>query len=232
MRVHPCKKRIALLLESQELHRMYYDYISTHHHLFDVVLTFDKKLLDRGENFRMNLLGTTWLHEEYRKVWPKHKMCSMIVSHKRQTSGHQLRHVLAERVSADVYGGPYKKLPFTATQPFAQDHTPCHLSNQKYRALQEYRFSIVIENCKEDYYFTEKLIDCFLSGTIPIYYGCPSIGTFFNDQGILSFTTWEECMAIMKNISVSMYQEKLPFIHENFEKAKKYIHFKLEEQYL
>jgi hypothetical protein len=231
---HHCKKKIALMLESQEVTRSYYDYISTHNHLFDVVLTFDKTLLDRGENFRMNLLGTTWLHESYRNIWPKNKRCSMILSNKKTTTGHKLRHAIAERVSTtvDVYGGAYRYLPFTMTRAFAPDHTPCHLSNQKYRALKEYRFSIVIENCKEDYYFSEKLIDCFLCGTIPIYYGCPSIGNFFNSKGILSFTTLEECLSILDKISVSMYEEKMPYIQENYEKAKKYIHFKLEEQYI
>ena len=233
---HSCKKKIVLMLESQELHRGYYDYIGTHNHLFDVVLTFDKKLLDRGENFRLNLLGTTWLHESYRNVWPKQKHCSLILSNKRLTSGHQLRHTIAEQITSahkvDVYGGAYRYLPFTVTRAFSPDHTPCHISNQKYRALKDYRFSIVIENCKEDYYFTEKLIDCFLSGTIPSYYGCPSIGNFFNSKGILSFTTPEECFAIVKQISVRMYEEKLPFIKENFETAKKYTHFKLEEKYI
>jgi len=234
MNTHPCRKKIALLLESQELHRLYYDYISTHNHLFDVVLTFDKTLLDRGENFRFNVLGTTWLHESYRNVWPKSRLCSMILSHKRITSGHQLRHAVADWVSAsvDIYGGTYIKLPNTTTRPFDADHTPCHISNQKYRALKEYRFSIVIENCKEDYYFTEKLIDCFLSGTIPIYYGCPSIGDFFNARGILSFTTVGECFEIVHTLSKRMYEERLSFVRDNFERAKKYTQFKLEDKYL
>ena len=39
----------------------------------------------------------------------------------------------------------------------------------KIDGLKDYRFSVVIENCKRDYWFTEKLIDCFVTGTIPIY---------------------------------------------------------------
>ena len=234
MHTHPCKKKVALLLESQELHRPYYEYISANNHVFDVVLTFDKTLLDRGENFRFNALGTTWLHESYQNVWRKNKSCSMILSNKKITSGHQLRHTIAERVSAsvDIYGGAYRYLPFTVTRAFAPDHSPAHISNQKYRALKEYRFSIVIENCKEDYYFTEKLIDCFLSGTIPLYYGCPSIGNFFNVKGMLTFTTWEECVALVSQLSVRMYEENMPYIQDNFERAKKYTRFQLEEQYL
>jgi len=156
----------------------------------------------------------------------------MILSNKKITSGHRLRHEIAERVSVDIYGGSYMYLPYTVTRPFAPDHSPCHLSNQKYRGLKDYRFSIVIENCKEDYYFTEKLIDCFLSGTIPIYYGCPSIGNFFNLDGILPFTTREECEAWLREISVSMYEAKLSCVRDNFERAKKYVRFQLEDKYI
>jgi hypothetical protein len=73
-------------------------------------------------------------------------------------------------------------------------------------------FSIIIENSKEDYMFTEKLIDCFLTGTIPIYYGCPSIGLFFNDKGILHFNNYKECIDILKNISSELYYSYMKYI--------------------
>ena len=34
-------------------------------------------------------------------------------------------------------------------------------------------------NGRGDYEFDEKLIDCFLTGTVPIFWGCPSIDKFF-----------------------------------------------------
>ena len=45
----------------------------------------------------------------------------------------------------------------------------------KIDGLRDYRYHFCIENIKRDYWFTEKLIDCFVTGTIPIYWGCPSI---------------------------------------------------------
>lgn len=236
----PPHKAVALLLESPEYHRRFYDYIAQHNRFFDLVLTFDKTLLDRGENFRMNLFGTTWLNVAYRQLWPKTKFCSLILSNKRQTSGHQLRHEIAERLmtegrSVDIYGGNYLKLPYPTTKHYAPDHSPTHLSNQKILALKDYRYSVVIENCKTDYYFTEKLIDAFLTGTVPLYYGCPSIGQFFNSQGLLTFSTAAECHALLASLQSGtkahdMYEAMRPSIMDNFERAQKYTKFIFNEE--
>ena len=46
----------------------------------------------------------------------------------------------------------------------------------KQETLRRYRFTICFENAREiDDYVTEKLFDCLLAGTIPIYYGAPNI---------------------------------------------------------
>jgi hypothetical protein len=238
---HPLAKlNIALMIESQELHSPYYTYIEKNNHLFDTVLTFDKKLLDKGENYRLNLYGTTWLHESYRNIWSKttNKLCSLILSNKKITSGHKLRHVVAGFIkkfninTIDIYGGSFIQLPFTTTKAYQVDHSPTHISNKKIVALKDYMFSIVIENCKEDYYFTEKLIDCFLTGTVPIYYGCPSIAKFFNEKGILSFSNPKECFDIIKTLTKEKYDEMEPFIKENFEKAQGYTKFKINEKHV
>jgi hypothetical protein len=39
--------------------------------------------------------------------------------------------------------------------------------------------SICIENSAQENYFTEKVIDCLLAWTMPLYWGCPNIGNFF-----------------------------------------------------
>ena len=77
-------------------------------------------------------------------------------------------------------------------------------------------FSISIENIKSDYYFTEKLFDCLLTGTIPIYYGCPSLHKFFDKRGIINFGTKEECIQIIKNLSIKKYKNMFPYIKKNF----------------
>jgi len=49
----------------------------------------------------------------------------------------------------------------------------------KWNGLENYKYSIAIENCCKENYFSEKFSDCILSWTVPIYYGCPNIDKYF-----------------------------------------------------
>jgi len=91
-------------------------------------------------------------------------------------------------------------------------------------------FSITIENSKEDYMFTEKLIDCFLTGTIPIYYGCPSIGKFFNIDGIIVINTLDDLTNILPTLNDDLYNKIKPYIEDNYNKAQQYKTFIINEK--
>jgi len=229
------KKNIALMMEGPEINRKYYDYISNNNNKFDIVLTFDKTLLDRGENYKLNLYGTCWLHDSYIKIWSKSKICSMITSNKTETSGHKFRHVITnyitqQNVNIDIYGGKYLNLPYPNTKAFTLDHTSRHLTNCKINALKDYMFSITIENSKEDYMFTEKLIDCFLTGTIPIYYGCPSIGKFFNTDGIIMINSLDDLTNVLPTLNDELYNKMKPYIEYNYNTAQQYKTFTINEK--
>jgi hypothetical protein len=228
-------KNIALMIESPEIHPLYYDYISKNNNKFDLVLTFDKKLLDRGENFKLNLYGTCWLHDSYINVWSKNKLCSIVTSNKSLTSGHNFRNIITSyidrnNINIDIYGGNYNNLPYITTKGFTPEHSGRHITNGKINALKDYMFSISIENTKKDLYFTEKLIDCFLTGTIPIYYGCPSIYKFFNSNGIIIFDSLEDLIAILPSLSIELYNNMKPYIEENYKIAQQYKSFVINEK--
>ena len=77
-------------------------------------------------------------------------------------------------------------------------------------------FSIVIENSRSDYYFSEKLIDCFECGTIPIYWGMPSINKFFDMDGIITFETIDELEDIVRGLTPDMYERMKGYGIENY----------------
>ena len=62
-----------------------------------------------------------------------------------------------------------------------------------------------------------------MTGTIPLYYGCPKISEYFDDRGIICFDTLEELQDIIKNLSIEDYTRRIEFVNENFELAKKYV---------
>jgi hypothetical protein len=227
-KIHPDSKvNIAMLIESPEIDPASYNYISENNKNFDMVLTYNKELLDRKENFILNVYGTTWMADPYIRIWKKSKMCSIITSPKLITTGHKLRHevitnILQNNKDVDLYGGQYTPLSFSKTTPFDANHTPRHVTNGKIYGLKDYMFSIIIENQKKDYLFTEKLIDALLTGTVPIYYGCPSIGDFFNTDGMIIVDNVNDYMTALDTLSKDKYESMMPHIQDNFERAKKY----------
>ena len=199
------KNSYAWLLESPEITKQSYNWISQNNKLFKNVLTHNKKLLDKGENFKFYPLGGCWIKPEHQEIYDKSKIVSIIASGKKITYGHNLRHKVIQYIDVDVYGRGYNPIDYKLT------------------ALKNYAFSITIENTKEDYYFTEKLIDCFMTGTVPIYWGCPSIGNFFNTDGMIIFDNFEDLDEIINNLTIEKYNNMLDAIKENFDNAKEYL---------
>lgn len=204
---HEGKTRVAWLLEPRVIHNYGYDYIDSHAKDFEYILTSEKRTLDKHKHARFFPAGGSWIYRNDWQVYPKTQNMQIIVSEKDWTQGHRLRHevVAAHRNRIDLVCGK-------AYKPFGY----------KLDVLKDFRFAIVIENCKVDYYFTDKLIDCFATGTIPIFWGCPSIGKFFNEKGIITFDNVQDLQKILDYADDSYYDKHIDFVRENFEKAKEY----------
>ena len=86
----------------------------------------------------------------------------------------------------------------------------------KEEGLVDYMFSVAIENASYETYFTEKVQDCFATGTIPIYYGAPDIGKFFNPKGII---TLDDDFNV-DLLTSEMYYDRLDSVKENLEIVK------------
>lgn len=55
----------------------------------------------------------------------------------------------------------------------------------KWDGLAQYKYSIAIENSSHPYYWTEKLMDCYLAYTMPIYWGCPNLVEYFPEKSFI-----------------------------------------------
>jgi len=54
-----------------------------------------------------------------------------------------------------------------------------HFIEDKWDGLATYRYSIAAENTSWPDYWTEKIADCFLTWTVPFYYGCENLEKYF-----------------------------------------------------
>ena len=90
----------------------------------------------------------------------------------------------------------------------------------KLEALSDYCFSVTMENSCEDYYFTEKIIDCFFADTVPIYWGCPSIAEFFDYRGMIIFKNLDDLHSLLNELSHEKWKRMLPYVQINRKKAE------------
>jgi hypothetical protein len=199
------KIKIAWLFEPKDLVPDVFSYIVNNYKEFDYIITWDKELLAIDPRFVFMTYGFSFIAENYCQVYPKDKLLSIVASDKRQLVGHQLRHaVIAKyRDKMDLYGRGYN--PIDNLLP----------------AFKDYMFTIAIENVARDWGFSEKIVTPIMCGTIPIYFG-PDVSQFFDTRGIITFKSVEELELILPTLSADKYNEMLPYVHANFEKAKNY----------
>lgn len=117
-------------------------------------------------------------------TFSKNKKCSMVVSYsettphpsciyKQRTNFAKL--ILESDLDIDIYGNGWENSGIKDSRIKGQ------IKNKK-DALLDYNFSIAIENCVEENYFTEKITDCILTNTASIYFGCPNIKKYITNN--------------------------------------------------
>jgi len=119
----------------------------------------------------------------------KTKLISVISSNITVSSQHQARLKFAQQLK-EHYGD---KIDFYGRGFVTMD--------DKLEALKDYRFHVVLENSSFEHYFSEKLTDCILAGTYPIYYGCPNLDEYFtqNSYQRIDIHNFEDSVKIIDN---------------------------------
>ncbi len=180
---------------------------------FDTILTYYELLLNHPSGkFSKVLYAGVWLPQSEWGLRAKSKNISMLFGAKRATRGHQIRHEiwdsLGDKYGIDYYG--YRGTPTT------------YGWQTKLQVLRDYKYSIVCETCREPNLFTEILLDCFAVGTIPLFWGAPNIGDYFEGLGILSFETVQQLESLIRELDEHTYTYLLPFARENLRRVAEY----------
>ncbi len=61
--------------------------------------------------------------------------------------------------------------------------------NCKYEILKKYKYCIAVENSVVPGYFTEKINECYLCETLPIYSGCPDLENYYDENSFARIDT-------------------------------------------
>lgn len=119
----------------------------------------------------------------------KSKIISVVSSDLNYLEGHIKRYAFVNKMMGhfknrlDVYGRGINPI------------------DDKYDALINYKYSIAIENSHLHGYFSDKIIDCLLTYTMPIYYGCTNILEYFPEEAMIK-------------IDINNYIESIEIIEE------------------
>jgi len=215
------RKNMALFNESEVIRPNDYEFFFSHPEIartYDKIFCFSDRILDKFENavfapasglwYGTDINGGIMDPERYKN---KTKDISVICSKKAASEYHKIRLELSKKAVdaglADGYG------------PFFDKYV-----KHKADTLDDYRFSIVVENDVKSYYFTEKILDCFASMTIPIYVGATKIGDYFNTDGIIQLEKkdYDKITDICKSCTKEEYEARKDAIIDNYNRAKEF----------
>lgn len=143
---------------------------------------------------------------------------SIVMTNRNVAPGHPLRHQLYERrkeirIPFDIYRGTWNQF-----EPMADTLPMPPWPNKKWKVnVFDCMFHICIEGFKNSYYYSEKLIDCLITKTVPIYWGCIEIGEHFNQYGMIIVDTVDEIIETCNSLTPEVYKRYIPLVNDNYE---------------
>lgn len=184
-----------------------YDYIRTDFEKFDLIITHNLQLLgdlieSRPDKFYYSTkcLTTSWLSKEHIGLHKKTKNISMAFSFKNFSEGHRIRHLIYEKYKdtniIDFYGSGVE-----------------NFSGEFRDSMIDYKYTICCENSLQKGFNSEKLNDCFLTGSIPIYWGSILMDKNYNEKSVFYFSpnvnkvdfNFDESLSNLDNVIQSLW---------------------------
>lgn len=196
------------------------------HQFYDLILTFNNNVLSVCPNAVLFPVTGLWAKEA--DASQKKFAVSFLTSEKKSTLGHIFRVNQFIKLKSVL---PHSELTHI-TVPVDMHMSPPYLPDKR-SMLVPYQYAVAIQNSQQHNYFSEILLDCFATKTIPIFWGCANIADFFNPDGIIQFsdascddTTGVRLQEVLAGVSLTPERYNLPHvqaaIEENYQKALLY----------
>ena len=208
--------KILVLVEPEEI-KPFADQVIQNHKKVDFILTHNEKILNACDNAHLFEYGTTWI-KDY-KFPEKNFSISHLVGFKTWTKGHRLRQKIWYKQSKiknpiNFYISKFNQgIDNFANAPILEgDKDP----------LFDSQFHITIENTYEKNFFSEKVMDAFLTKTVPVYWGCPNIGDYFNLDGMLIVEDMKDLFKKVNGLTPEIYESMTYAIEDNYHRAQEF----------
>lgn len=201
---------ILMQCEPPNLYVDFFGMVQNNYKKFDLVLAYDERILNiPGINAIEFCPVGSWISDDIDI-----------------NKTNQISYLMSSKINGYDYHMRFMIMRWLQNNKLKDFEIKWHRSPPRIPSKNEFfdsaMFNIACENQVMNNMFTEKLLDCFKTKTIPIYYGCQNIEKYFNPKGIIQFNTIEQFAEIMKNLTPSLYYEMLPYAEENYERSREY----------
>ena len=190
---------------------------------YTCILTWSDEVVNGCDNGALFPFGTSWLDDEYiENIQNVDKTfeVSFLRGALKKTDGHELRHQIYDNRGDIKMSTKF----FDVLDDYKQTGQRNDLSLKKV-VWDTSMFHVSIENSTQNGYFTEKLVDAFLTKTIPIYWGCSDIGKYFDVNGMILIDSKEDAIKKINNLTEEDYHNRKESMDKNYKLALHYADF-------
>lgn len=238
---------LIVLNEPNELFGLH-SFVKNNYHAFSAVLSWDEEILGDTPNYSLFLHGETNLDIDYINTFetnPEREFGVTFLSGiLEMLDGHKLRQrILAKGDQIQIPNNWWRVLddfdqergqrPGYFETKIGPNGNPIEGDGKK-QVWNTYKmFHVAVENSKHKHYFTDKILDCFGTKTLPIYWGAPNMGDWYDERGVIYFNDENELVEIINKLTPEDYYSRLPYIENNYRLVKEQgFFFKRLEKYL
>ena len=209
------KKKILITIENEVVIRN--NWLRKNHDLFDIILTWNDDFIDNKKYFKIMLPSLDQHEQENDFLsFSEKKYLSCMISWKKkykhknetQTLKKKIINYFEENNLKDhfhLYGPNWDETVFDYLGIFEFLNYPRFIELRKFickdkfknwkgktedkqMTIRNYKFAFIIENASDfNGFITDKIFDCFYSGTVPIYLGAKNIKLFIPKECFIDF---------------------------------------------
>jgi hypothetical protein len=148
-----------------------------------------------------------WINKDYKYLknltLNKSKLFSCVVSNKWRKRTNFVKTVSKQIDDLEVWGRWHydnSDKDFTSSTSYMGEINGKSGPLCKSGGLLDYHYSLCLENCSVNNYWTEKIVDSFLCWSMPIYYGAKNIFDYFPEESLHQIDMSRESIKDIKKI--------------------------------
>ncbi len=200
-----------------------YNFEKKYHDYYSKIITWADDLVDNKKYFKYHYPYKSKMIDDIVSFDNK-KLCTMIASNKHSSYKDELysekRKIVDffEKLNSndfEFYGMLWDKSQYRNFKGYTKNKLDC---------LKNYKFCICYENTKNSNgYITEKIFDCFKSGSVPVYWGAPNIEQYIPKNCFIDrrdFSNDVELYIYMKAMTREKYLTYINNIRKYLESEK------------